>query len=187
VHPPEEYLPLIREGLKKPGGLQWEVAFQAEPGAPPQVLHVDRISPSLEPNQHNPMVIGYLPNKDHKYLIGQFVTAKFYLPPEADTLEIPTEALNEVKGQSFVFVKDKARPGEYTLRRVMVLRRFADYSVVRSKLRDEDRKFSSDEVKQGRYPLRTLERGDQVVTRGVVELTTALENLITRESIKLQQ
>ena len=187
VHPPEEYLPLIREGMKKNGGLQWEIRFQSEPDAPPHILRVDRISPSLEPNQHSPMIIGYMPNMEHKYLAGQFVTATFYMPPEADTVEIPTDALNEIKGQAFVFVKDKNKKREFSLRRVAVVRRYADFTVVRSKLREQDQKFSADEVKEGRYPLRTLERGDQVVTRGVVELTTALENLVTKEAIKLQQ
>jgi membrane fusion protein, heavy metal efflux system len=187
VHPPEEYLPLIREGMKKNGGLQWEIRFQAEPDAPPQILRVDRIAPSLEPNQHNPMVIGYMPNVEHKYLAGQFVTATIHMPPEPDTVEIPTDAVNELKGQAFVFVKDKGKEGEFSLRRVAVVRRYADFTIVRSKLREQDRKFSADEVRLGRYPLRTIERGEQVVTRGVVELTTALENLITKETIKLQQ
>jgi len=124
---------------------------------------------------------------DHKYLVGQFVTATIDMPPEENTLEIPTTAINEYNGQSFVFVKDKNKPGEYCIRRVAVVGRYADYTVIRSKLRDQDKKFSADEVKQGRYPLRTLERGDQVVTRGVVELTTALENLLTKKSIELQQ
>src|SRR5271165_3173744 len=32
VHPPEEYLPLIREGLKRNGSgrLQWDIRFQSE-------------------------------------------------------------------------------------------------------------------------------------------------------------
>jgi multidrug efflux pump subunit AcrA (membrane-fusion protein) len=187
AHPPEEFLPLIREGMKKNGGMTWEIRFQSEPDAPPHVLRIDRISPSLEPNQHNPMVVGYLPNKDHKYLAGQFVTVTINTPPEPNTLEIPTDALNELKGQSFVFVKAKDKPGEYFFRRVAVVRRYADFTIVRSELRDQDKQFSAEEVKQGRYPLRTLNRGDEVVTRGVVQLTTALENAITRESIKLQQ
>ncbi len=187
VHPPEEYLPLIKEGLKKNGGLKWEIRIQAEPDAPPHILPVDMVCPSLEPNQHNPMVLGYLPNKDHKYLVGQFVTATIQMPPEANTVEISTMAINEYNGQSFVFVKDKDKQREYSIRRIAVVRRYADYTIVRTKLRDEDKKFSADEVNEGRYPLRTLERGEQVVTHGVVELTTALETLLNKESIKLMQ
>lgn len=191
VHPAEEYLPLIREGMKteakkRNGGLYWEIRMQSDPDAPPQVLPVDLICPSLEPNQHNPMVVGYLPNKDHKYLVGQFVTATIMMPPEDNTAEIPTTAINEYNGQSFIFVKDK-EPGTYSIRRVAVVRRYADYSIVRTELREQDKKFSADEVKEGRYPLRSLRLGDLVVTHGAVEMTTALENLITKETIKLQR
>jgi cobalt-zinc-cadmium efflux system membrane fusion protein len=187
VHPPEEYLPLIYEGMKKNGGLMWEIRIQSDPSAPAHVLRVDRVSPSLEPNQHNPMVIGYLPNVDHKYLVGQFVTATIYMPPEDNTAEVPTMAINEYNGQSFVFVKNKEKPGEYSIRRVAVVRRYADYTIVRTKLRDQDQRYSAEEIKEGRYPLRTLDRGEQVVTHGVVELTTALETLLNKESIKLLQ
>ncbi len=191
VHPAEEYLPLIREALKnetakKNGGLQWDIRLQSEPHAPPIKLPVDLICPSLEPNQHNPMVIGYLPNKDHKYLVGQFVTATLYMPPDEGMAEIPTSAINEYNAQSFIFVKDK-EPGHYSIRRVAVVRRYADYSVIRTILRPQDEKFSADEVKEGRYPLRTVEHGEHVVTHGAVEMTTALETLITKESIKLLQ
>ena len=57
--------------------------------------------------------------------------------------------------------------------------------------RKEDQKHglekSLDKIELLRICAPALERGERVVTRGVVELTTALENLITRESIKLQQ
>jgi len=193
VHPPEEYLSLIRNGMRKNGGLMWDIRMQADPDAPPYNLHVDLIAPSIEPNQHNPMVVGYLPNKDlkypkdHKHLVGQFVTATIQMPPEDDTVEIPTVAVNEYNGQSFIFVKAKDRPGEYTIRRIAIVRRYADYTVVRTKFREQDKKFSADEVKEGRYPLRILDRGEQVVTHGVVELTTSLETLLAKESIKAQK
>jgi len=185
VHPPEEYLPVIRKGLEKNGNgkPKWHIRFQSDPpDKPPLVLDIERIAPSLEPNQHNPMVIGYIDNKDHHYLVGQAVTATIYVDPEKDAVEIPTDALNEIKGQSFVFVRDDKN--QYSCRRVSVVQRFRDYSIIRSKLTDEHRKFSEDEVKQGRWPLRPLLPNDFVVTRGVVEMTTALENLLVRERAK---
>jgi multidrug efflux pump subunit AcrA (membrane-fusion protein) len=187
VHPAEEYLPLIREGLKRNGGLEWEIRMQSDPNAPPLILPVDMICPSLEPNQHNPMVIGYLPNKDHKFLVGQFVTATLQMPPEENSVEIPTAAINEYNAQSFIFVKVKDKPGEFVQRRVAIVRRYADFSVIRSKLRPQDVVFSAAEVKAGRYPLKTMEPGEQVVTHGVVEMTTALESLLSKEDIKLQR
>ena len=62
-----------------------------------------------------------------------------------------------------------------------VVARFKDFSRVRSKLTDEQEKISAQEVTQGHWPLRPLLPGELVVTRGVVEMTTALETLLTRE------
>jgi multidrug efflux pump subunit AcrA (membrane-fusion protein) len=185
VHPPEEYIPIIRKGLERNGNgngkPKWQIRFQADAAdKPPLLLDIEQIAPSFEPTQHNPMVIGYLDNKDHHYFVGQAVTATIFVYPELDTVEIPTDALNEVKGQSFVFVRDDKDKNEYSCRRVSVVQRFKNYSIVRSKLADEHKKFSEQEVKQGRWPLRPLLANDLVVTRGVVELTTALENLLVR-------
>jgi multidrug efflux pump subunit AcrA (membrane-fusion protein) len=142
------------------------------------------IAPSLEPNQHNPMVVGYIDNKDHHYLVGQAVTATIFVDAVPDTVEIPTDALNEIKGQSFVFVRENKDKNEYTCRRVSVVQRFKNYTIVRSKLSEETNKLSEQEVKQGRWPLRPLLPNETVVTRGVVELTTALENMLVREQAK---
>jgi multidrug efflux pump subunit AcrA (membrane-fusion protein) len=178
--------------LKSRGGLTWEIRMQSDPQAPPLLLDVDLLCPAIEPNQHNPMLMGYLPNKDHKFLVGQFVTATLQMPPEDNTAEIPTSAINEYNGQSFVFLKGM-NEGEYFIRRVAVVRRYAEYTVVRTasggtgKLRPQDEAFSAYEVKQGRYPVRPLQIGDQVVVHGVVELTTSLETLLTKELITLQK
>jgi cobalt-zinc-cadmium efflux system membrane fusion protein len=184
VHPPEEYLPILRDRLKDGAArpLKWQIRFQSEsPDTPPLELPVLQIAHSLEPNQHTPMVIGYLPNPEGKFLIGQFVTATIFIDPDPDTVEIPTEALNEVEGQALVFVQPDPQKLEYTLRRVAVVRRFKDVTYIRSKLTPEDEKVSESEKPQGRRPIQPLLPGDLVVTRGVVEMTAALEDLVTRE------
>jgi cobalt-zinc-cadmium efflux system membrane fusion protein len=186
VHPPEEYLPLIREGLQKNGAgrLTWDVRFQSEaPDAPPRRLDIIQVAPSLEPNQHTPMVLGYLPNPEGKFLVGQFITATIYMPPDENTVEIPTLALNEVEGQALVFVETDAAKNEYMLRRIAVVRRFKDVTFVRAKLTQEDQKISQAEAARGRRPLQPLGPGERVITRGVVELTAALEDLVTKEKI----
>lgn len=182
VHPPEEYLPLLRERLRKrdAGPLTWQIRFQSDlADTPPQELEIVQIAPSLEPYQHTPMVMGYLTNTDNKYLIGQFVTATIFMSPEPDTAEIPTEALNEVEGQALVFVETNAAKGEYMLRRVAVVRRFKDVTFVRTKLTADEEKVSREEVRQGRRPLRPLRPGERVITRGVVEMTQALDNRLS--------
>jgi membrane fusion protein, heavy metal efflux system len=182
VHPPEEYLPLIRESLQKGKKLKWQVRFQSEPAdTPPLELEITQIAPSLEPNQHTPMVMGYLDNPEGKYLIGQFVTATIYMPPAPDTVEIPTEALNEVGGESLVFVQPDPAKREYALRRVAVVRHFKDVAFVRSRLTAEEEKASFEDQKRGRLPIRPLLPGERVVVRGVVEMTAALEALKTKQ------
>jgi cobalt-zinc-cadmium efflux system membrane fusion protein len=190
VHPPEEYLPLIREGLKLAGKepLKWHIRVQSEPAdSPPMVLNIVQIAPSLEPNQHTPMVMGYLDNPDGKYLIGQFVTATIYMPPDRDTVEIPTNALNEVEGQALVFVQNGNAEREYILRRVAVVRRFKDRTFVRGKLTGADQEVSKAEEARGRRPLQPLLPGERVITRGVVELTGALEEMATKEHVALNK
>jgi cobalt-zinc-cadmium efflux system membrane fusion protein len=210
VHPPEEYLPLIRERLQKRDAngkdfgegmwlwpqlrdlvreqlpkrdatpLTWQIRFQSDaPEAPPLELEIVQIAPSLEPYQHTPTVLGYLNNPEGKYLIGQFVTATIFMLPPDNTVEIPTDALNEVEGQALVFVATDEARREFTLRRVAVVRRFKDVTYVRSVLTPEDEKTSAEEVKRGRRPLRPLRPGERVITRGIVELTQALENRLS--------
>jgi cobalt-zinc-cadmium efflux system membrane fusion protein len=185
VHPPEEYLPLLRAGLKHgPGSLRWDIRFQSEAqDTPARKLDIIQIAPSLEPNQHNPMVLGYLPNPDGNHLIGQFVTATIFMSPDENTVEIPTEALNEVEGQAFVFVQQDPAKHDYTLRRVAVVRRFKDVTFVRTKLTEEETKISQSEVARGRRPLQPLLPDERVITRGVVELTASLEDLATKDRI----
>jgi cobalt-zinc-cadmium efflux system membrane fusion protein len=186
VHPPEEYLPLIQERLKNAQGgpLKWQIRFQADsPDASPLELPIVQIAPSLEPNQHSPMVLGYLDNPDGRRLIGQFVTATIFMPPDRDTVELPTDALNEVEGQALVFVQPDPAQDEYTLRRVAVVRRFKDVTFVRSKLTEADQQISKEQVARGRRPLEPLLPGERVLTRGVVELTAALEDLATKERV----
>jgi len=188
VHPPEEYLPLIRERLKNPGAepLTWEIRVQSDaPGTPPQVLPIVQIAPSLEPNQHCPMILGYMNNPEGKYLIGQFVTATIAMPPDRDTVEMPTNALNEVEGQAMVFVQPDAAKEEFILRRVAVVRRFKDVTFVRSKLTPEEQELSKTEVARGRRAIQALLPGERVITRGVVELTACVEELATKERVAI--
>src|SRR5262249_32679571 len=102
--------------------------------------------------------------------------------------EIPTAALNEVDGQSLVFVQPKdAGPafgrGEFELRRVAVVSRFKDKCLVRSKLSRGDEKINAqeDEGEERGRRVRALQEGDRVLTRGVVAVTAALEELLVEE------
>jgi multidrug efflux pump subunit AcrA (membrane-fusion protein) len=186
VQPPEEYLPLLQEKLKN-GKLRWKIQFQADPNADPLDLEIVQVGKSLDPNLRTALVMGYLPNKEDRFLIGQFVTATIFVDPEPDTVEIPTNALNEVEGESLVFVQPHANKSEYVLRRVSVVQRFKDVTVVRSKLTKRDREVSEADVERGRRPIEALLPGERVITRGLVELTAELERLAARDRVERDQ
>src|ERR1019366_7329051 len=107
--------------------------------------------PSLEPTQHTPMMIGYLDNPEGKYLIGQFVTATVLIPPTADTVAIPTEAINPVEGKNFVFIVKPGTNDEFLIRRVSVAQSFKMISLVRSKVLP-DSELDSERAKQQPAP-----------------------------------
>jgi multidrug efflux pump subunit AcrA (membrane-fusion protein) len=186
VQPPEEDLPLLRKNLKS-GNLRWQIQFQAFPNDEPLDLPVLQFAPALDPNLRTPMVIGYLPNKESKYVVGQFVTATIFVNPEPDSVEIPTNALNEVEGESLVFVQTNGQEHEYGLRRVAVVERFKEFTFVRSRLTKRDREISAAEQMRGRRPIQPLLPGERVVTLGIVELTAALENEKTRAQLEPTQ
>lgn len=191
VHPPEELLPALRAHLNNRGaeGLKWQIRFQADPpGTAPLALNITKLAPSLDPILKTPMLIGELPNPDRKYLVGQVVSATVLVPPPPNTVEVPTNAVNLVENQSLVFVrKADGKPNEYFLRRVAVAQTAGKVSLVRSVLTDADKRLSADEVAKKRRPLEPLEPGDLVLTRGVVELTAALEDLQTNPENKRKE
>jgi multidrug efflux pump subunit AcrA (membrane-fusion protein) len=188
AHPPEEYLPLIRKMLDDPskGPARWDVRFQNDGDRPPMELTFFQIASSLDPAQHSPMVIGYLDNpKGNKYVVGQFVTVTLYVAPEADTVEVRTDSLNEVNGESIVFVQSKTSPYEFIQRRVVVVARFKDWSLVRTRqLTPAEELQSRQEVARGRPPLVPIQEGDRLVTRGILESTACLEYLLSQEAAK---
>jgi multidrug efflux pump subunit AcrA (membrane-fusion protein) len=185
VHPPEEYLPDFRKMLvPNAGDPTWNIEVQAFPEDKLPPMKFTQIAPSLEPNQHTPMLMGYLVNPESKkYVVGQFVTATIMVRSEANTVEIPTKALNEVNGEALVFVQPDKAKNEFFLRRVAVVHRFKDVTLVRTKLTAaEDKQNVLDAArKTSKGPMEPLLADEMVVTQGVVELTAALEDLLTKE------
>jgi cobalt-zinc-cadmium efflux system membrane fusion protein len=188
IHFQEEYLPALQPLLLAPGqaDLHWKISLQAEPDVLLD-LPITRVAPSLDPNSHTVVVVGHIPNpvvdrqgRSRRLIVGQFAKATVDVPPGPDVVDVPTNALNEVDGESLVFVqRDPARP-EYELRRVVVVRRSRDVTQVRSQLTPQEQERSAEEVRRGRPPLGTLQAGDRVVTHGVTEMTEALSDLVAK-------
>ncbi len=177
IHPSEEYLPVLQNYLNKPGAnpLKWDIMLQADPKGPPLDGTLVRIGPSLDPNDHRPLLVGLVNNPAGKLLVGQFITATIYVPVEKGLVEIPTNALNEEQGQSIVFVQrdPKNHPLEFQIKAVSVVYRFKDVVYVRSELPEENAKTTN----PGPLPIQALEPGEYVLTESVVELTRALSDL----------
>jgi multidrug efflux pump subunit AcrA (membrane-fusion protein) len=185
AQPHEEYLPLLRERLNKGIHVHWQIQFQSDPQeTKPLELPVVQIAPALDSTLHTPMVFGYLPNEDRRYFIGQFVTVTIFVDPDPDTVEIPTAALNETEGQALIFVQTNAQKREFTARRVAVVHRFKNVTIVRSKLTEQDLNYSVVERVKGRRPLEPLLPGEAVVTRGVNEMTVCLDTLAVKDQIE---
>jgi cobalt-zinc-cadmium efflux system membrane fusion protein len=180
LNPAEEYLRVLQDFLKKPGTtpLTWDIALQADPKSPALQGTLLRLAPSLDYNQHTPVLVGVIDNPGGRLLVGQFVTATIYVPLEAGLVEVPTAALNEEKGQSVVFVQRDADKLEFTLRAVDVVYRFKDVVYVRTEPSREQ-----DERVPGGLPVQGLKAGDRVVTESVVELTKALRDLLATEQM----
>jgi cobalt-zinc-cadmium efflux system membrane fusion protein len=182
VHLPPEYLPRIREQIDRGTRLKWQINFPVDPpNAPPLELDILQVAPSIDPNNQRAMLIGYLPNPGGKRMIGDPVSAKIFLPPDSsDTVEIPTDALNQVEGQDLVFVQAPNQKNEFFLRRVSIVKSFYKVTFVRSKLTPEEQAFSKAEVDKGRRPLEPLLPGERVITRGVLEFTSFLDDAVQK-------
>jgi membrane fusion protein, heavy metal efflux system len=64
------------------------------------------VSPLLDRETRNARVIASLPNPDHRWKPGTFVTAEIPLGDEASKVIVPRKALQTVKGAPTLFVRD---------------------------------------------------------------------------------
>lgn len=64
------------------------------------------VSPLLDRETRNARVIASLPNPDHRWKPGTFVTAEIPLGDEASKVTVPRKALQTVKGAPTLFVRD---------------------------------------------------------------------------------
>jgi hypothetical protein len=188
INPPEEYLPVLQKLLQEhpEGEVRLEMRLQSDPAAHPIEGLLLRFAPGIDPLQRTPLLIGRITNpQGRKLLVGQLLMVTIFVPQETDLVQIPMKALNEVHGQSLVFVQERAFLGgrpRFTVRRVAVVNRFADSVQVRSRLRltKEEREQMEREVRRGLRPVEPLEPGEWVVTGGVVELTDGLDDLLAK-------
>jgi cobalt-zinc-cadmium efflux system membrane fusion protein len=179
AYPPEDQLPVLlklQEELK-PEPLRWTVETT---GAKLVGKPIDEISYLLDPNQHTAVVKGHIPNEGGRLRAGQFASVSVTMPPPRDVVEVPLTALAEDGRQSFVFVKPDPAKHNYTMRRVMVTRRFENTAYVRSRLTSEEASLTSDEAARKMQPRQPLRPGEHILTSGVLELRSALEDKLSK-------
>jgi cobalt-zinc-cadmium efflux system membrane fusion protein len=153
---------------------------------------IDEISYLIDVNQHAALVKGHIDNpkpeleidakKNHRRLrAGQYITATIELPPPDDVVEVPMSAILDDGKQCLVFVQDKVKKNQYTMRRVEVTHRFATTAFVKSKLTAKQQKLTPEEKEDGLLPRRPLALGERVLTSGALELKKELEDLLAKE------
>ena len=124
----------------------------------------------VDPTQHTDPVMGLVSNDDGSLRVGQFVKATVDLPAPPNVVSVPASAVVEDGDQSTVFVQPDSSKHRYVRRRVAVALRLRDSVYVRGDLSAKDRKKGLQEVKPGEF----------IVTEGVLELQSALEDLQAR-------
>jgi cobalt-zinc-cadmium efflux system membrane fusion protein len=192
VNPPEEYLPILQKLLKERplGQIRMEMKLQSDPNSPLLEGTLLRIAPGVDPLQRTPLLIGRIKNPDGKQLlVGQLVATTIFVPQETGLVQIPMKALNEVHGQSLVLVQLPGKAGakpRFIQRRVQVVNRFADAVQIRQGQRipegtlGDDSKRLIQTVNNWLDIPDPLSPGELVVTGGVVELASGLDDLLAK-------
>jgi cobalt-zinc-cadmium efflux system membrane fusion protein len=128
---------------------------------------LNKIGYVIDPAQRTALVEGTIDNKKHKLRPGQFIRLTITLPPAVAEVLLPSSALVEEDGQTFVFVQTDANKILCEQRRVLVVRRGKDAVHVRATLTAEQR----------RQGFQTVRVGDQIITAGALELKAILDDL----------
>jgi cobalt-zinc-cadmium efflux system membrane fusion protein len=165
VHAYEEDMRELR-GL--PRGFPWKVRTGADVnGRPLKSDGLQQLGLVVDPNQHTDPVMGRVDNAGGSLRVGQFIKATVDLPAPPNVVSVPVSAIEEDGDDSIVFVQpDPAKP-RFVRRRVAVAMRLREVVYVRSALNESERKKG----------LREVQPGEFIVTEGVLELQSALEDL----------
>jgi cobalt-zinc-cadmium efflux system membrane fusion protein len=143
-------------------------------GSNPIPGYIDDIGYLIDPNQHTAVVKGHIDNKDGKLRAGQFISATVELPPPADVVEVPTDAVVDDGQQCVVLVQTDPGKSHYTLRRVQLTHRFDKTVFVRSKPFTPAEALTPEEKELGMLPREPLRPGERILPTAVGELKAAL-------------
>jgi cobalt-zinc-cadmium efflux system membrane fusion protein len=160
----EEDLPFL---LQKDLPIPWTVMLGNDPNGKPLPGQIEHISAGIDPTQHTALAMGYVDNPKKMMRGAQFITANVNFDDPKDTVEIPTAALVEDGRDSVVFVVLDEAKHQYAMKKVKVVKRYADVVQISNKLT----KLEAD------AGLQTLGPDESVVTQNVLGMKAALEDL----------
>jgi len=145
---------------------------------------IDEISYIIDPNQHTAIVKGYVENPGRRIRAGQYVSATVKIPPPADVVELPPDALVDDGKQSLVFVQPDPAKNHFTMRRVQVTHRFERTAFVRSTPIPKEEQLTAREAEEGLLPKEPLRPGELVLLSGSLELKRVVMDLESRPQEK---
>jgi cobalt-zinc-cadmium efflux system membrane fusion protein len=178
AHCPEDELPTL-EALRS-SERRWTVRTVGPAPATGLPGTIDEIGYIIDPNQHTAVIKGYVNNPGQQVRAGQFVSATVNIPPPADVVEIPADALVDDGMQAVVFMQPDAAVHHFTMRRVEVTHRFARTVFVRATSIPREEQLTAREAEEGLLPKEPLRPGERVIVAGAVELKAALLDLESR-------
>jgi cobalt-zinc-cadmium efflux system membrane fusion protein len=179
---PEDQLPVL-EALDR-DERRWSIhtVGAATDGGLPG--YIDEIGYVIDPNQHTAVIKGYVDNPGRRIRAGQYITATVAIPPPADVVEIPTDALVDDGKQCLVFVQPTPDVPHFTMRRVLVTHRFERTVLVSATPIPRDEQLSTQEKDEGLLPKEPLRPGERVLVAGAVELKAVVLDLESRPEKK---
>jgi cobalt-zinc-cadmium efflux system membrane fusion protein len=172
VNCPEDDVPTIQALRGKQR--EWTINTVGAKGNKEITAPITEIGYLIDPNQHTAVLKGYIDNPGESIRAGQFITATIQLPPPADVVEVPVDAVVEDGQQCVVFVQRDAAKQQYTMRRVELTHRFDRTVFVRSKPFAKEEQPSAEEMELGMYIKEPLKPGERILQTGVGELKAAL-------------
>jgi membrane fusion protein, heavy metal efflux system len=179
---PEDDLPTL-EGLDR-SQKKWTIRTVGAVGNSGLHGTIDEISYMIDPNQHTAVIKGYVENPGKHIRAGQFVAATVNIPPPADVVEIPVDALVDDGKQSVVFVQPDGAKHRFTMRRVHVTHRFDRTVFVQDTAIPKDEQLTALEAEEGLLPKEPLPPGERVLLAGSVELKRVVMDLESRPKKK---
>jgi cobalt-zinc-cadmium efflux system membrane fusion protein len=161
----EEDLPLLQD--LPPDQHRWSINLKSDPSGQPLKGSFDQIGNIIDPNTHAALVMGWVDNSAGRLRVGQFVTAIVELPTYVDEVAVPSAAVVDANGNTYIFIQPDQTDLRYSRRQVLPVRRRDDLIYFSSKLSKEQEKAG----------LKPLHAGERVVVSGGLELCNELDNL----------